>query len=68
VVADLAGGDVEWLEEPGADDVVVVLAVDEVVVVDGDPLEHEASSVAAAANTKTDSARRIGDNLGICRA
>lgn len=67
MVADPAGGDVEWLEEPGADDVVVVLAVDEVVV-EGDPLEHEASRVAAAANTTTGSARRMWDNLGICRA
>lgn len=57
------------LLDAGADDVVDVLAVDEVVVADGDdPLEHDASRAAAAANTTTGTPRRTGNKLGIGRA
>ncbi len=53
------------LLDAGADDVVDVLAVDEVVVADGDdPLEHDASRAAAAANTTTGTRASHGQQAG----
>ncbi len=67
VVVDCAADDVLVLELAGRDVVVVLAVVEVVFVVDG-PLEHDANSTAPATITTINTARRTNSSLGIRRA
>lgn len=51
--------------ETGAEELVELAVDDDVVVSDGEPLEHDANSAAPAASTRTGTTRRVLRDLDI---